>query len=213
MTSPFRFGVTDPCAHIAAPLWRWAHTRSGATTHLRTHPSHKYTRFHTANTGHPCRKPQPTCTYMSVPTHVHTHAHSVNTPCTHIRAHTLHPHTIVRTYICTEMVKPSTHMRAHTRARTHVCFHTPTHTCKHTLYRHSIKATFRHVVKGRQICAEIFNTHDPTECSHTTARKNATKTNMHIHVCAHTPPHTYEHTHFNKRAHTSGRTRRCCHVH
>jgi hypothetical protein len=136
MASPLRFAWTDPCAHTPAPLCRSAHTRSDAKTHLRSHPSHTRAptlQTHTIPVGSHNQHAQ-TCL---CPHTVNTHAHTVNPPCTQIRAHTLHPHTIVRTHSRTEMVKPFPHLRAHTRARTHVCPHTPTHTCKHTLHRHS----------------------------------------------------------------------------
>jgi hypothetical protein len=195
------------------PPYGGRHTRSGATTHVAAqryfcaHTLHILTCGSTLQTQtmHACRKPEPTRAYMSVPTHVHRH-------CTHIRPHTLHPHN-------NPAAMPShrkgltlhTHACTHTSARTHVCSHTPTHTCQHTLYRHWRQPPL-YVGKGPDICAEIFNTDDPANRSHITARKNAT-TNMHIHVCAHTPPHTYGHTHFtHKRAHTSGRTHCCGHL-
>ena len=89
---------------------------------------------------------------------------------------------------------------------THSC---PTHTVNTTSTQPLTTCTYMavrtHVVKGTHVCSEILDTHDPTHCSHNTARKKA-PTNMHIHVCRHRLPDTYGHTHItHKPAHTSGR--------
>ncbi len=115
------------CTHSCPPMAVGTHTqRRNATS---AHTSFTYTRFHTANTHYPCRKPQPTCTYMSVPTHVHTHAHTVNTPCTHIRAHTLHPETQSCEHTVAQKWSNPSHTCVHIHAHGHMSVptHLPTH--------------------------------------------------------------------------------------